>query len=171
MAFSMREFVKRGLLNAVGKQAEYQIIQRATGWLDKGVLEISDLEEIQNALNARSVVGDVTAPYAEVYSPPVGVPDESDSMAAEGDEMSDAAPQSVPEEPEDAAQGDGTISQSVPEESDNMTAAGDETSDAAPQSVPEESEGVTAEDETPEPIPETAPQEPDGGRREIGGAI
>ena len=61
MAFSTRNFVKQGLLNAVGKQADYWIIQNALGWHEKGVLEVSDLEEIQNALNATGhIMGDVT---------------------------------------------------------------------------------------------------------------
>ena len=51
--FSMRAFVKRGLLAAVGKQPDYWIIQTATGWCEKSVLELSDLEEIQNALDAK----------------------------------------------------------------------------------------------------------------------
>lgn len=61
MNFSMREFVKRGLLDGVGKRAEYLIIRDAAGWHEKGVLELSDLEEIQEALNATgAVLGDVT---------------------------------------------------------------------------------------------------------------
>ena len=64
MGFSMRDFVKRGLLNAVGKQADYLIIRNAAGWHEKGVLELSDLEEIQNALNAQgNIVGDVTREF------------------------------------------------------------------------------------------------------------
>ena len=64
MAFSMKNFVKRGLLNAVGKQADYLIIRNATGWHEKGVLELSDLEEIQNALNAQgNIAGDVTREF------------------------------------------------------------------------------------------------------------
>lgn len=58
MAFSMREFIKRGLLNAIGKQPEYQIINVAAGWHEKGVLQQSDLEEIQNAMDARTAAGD-----------------------------------------------------------------------------------------------------------------
>lgn len=50
MSFSMRDFLMKGFKNAIGKQAPYQIIQNAAGWLDKGVLTLSDLEEIQNAL-------------------------------------------------------------------------------------------------------------------------
>lgn len=48
--FSVRDFVKQGFLKAVGKQAAYQIIQNALGWMEKGVLEVGDLEEIQAAL-------------------------------------------------------------------------------------------------------------------------
>ena len=57
--FSMRAFVKRGLLNAVGKQPDYWIIQTATGWCEKSVLELSDLEEIQNALNAKDAENNI----------------------------------------------------------------------------------------------------------------
>ena len=61
MAFSTRDFVKQGLLNAVGKQADYWIIQNAMGWHEKGVLEVSDLEEIHNAIHAAGhIMGDVT---------------------------------------------------------------------------------------------------------------
>ena len=60
--FSMRNFIKQGFLNAIGKQADYLIIQNAAKWHEKGVLELSDLEEIQAALNARGTIeGDVTA--------------------------------------------------------------------------------------------------------------
>ena len=44
--FSLKEFVKKGLLNAVGKMADYQVILNAAGWLEKGVLDESDLAEI-----------------------------------------------------------------------------------------------------------------------------
>ena len=57
--FSMRAFVKRGLLAAVGKQPDYWIIQTATGWCEKSVLELSDLEEIQNALNAKDAKNNI----------------------------------------------------------------------------------------------------------------
>ena len=51
--FSLKEFIKSGLLKAVGKMADYQIILNAAGWLEKGVLDESDLEEIQNAINGQ----------------------------------------------------------------------------------------------------------------------
>lgn len=48
--FSLRDFVKDGLLKAVGKMADYQVILNAAGWLEKGVLTEGDLAEIEAAL-------------------------------------------------------------------------------------------------------------------------
>ena len=50
--FSLKEFVKSGLLKAVGKMADYQVILNAAGWLEKGVLDEADLAEIQSAMDA-----------------------------------------------------------------------------------------------------------------------
>lgn len=57
--FSLRDFVKSGLIRAVGKMADYQVILNAVGWLEKGVLEESDLAEIQALIDARYVVEDM----------------------------------------------------------------------------------------------------------------
>ena len=54
--FSLKEFIKSGLIKAVGKMADYQIILNAVGWLEKGVLEESDLAEIQAAIDAQYIV-------------------------------------------------------------------------------------------------------------------
>ena len=51
--FSLREFVKNGLLKAIGNMADYQIILNSAGWLEKGVLTESDLAEIQTAIDAQ----------------------------------------------------------------------------------------------------------------------
>ena len=51
--FSLRAFIKTGLLGAVGIMADYQIILNAAGWLEKNVLLEEDLAEIQAALDAR----------------------------------------------------------------------------------------------------------------------
>lgn len=48
--FSMREFVKKGFLDAIGKMADYQIILNAAGWHEKGVLTEDDLSEINQAM-------------------------------------------------------------------------------------------------------------------------
>lgn len=44
--FSLKDFIKKGLLDAVGKMADYWVIFNAAGWHEKGVLDEADLEEI-----------------------------------------------------------------------------------------------------------------------------
>lgn len=51
--FSLRAFIKKGLLDAVGKMADYQVILNAASWHEKGVLDESDLAEIQTAIDAQ----------------------------------------------------------------------------------------------------------------------
>lgn len=63
--FSLREFVKKGLLGAVGKMADYQIILNAAGWLEKGVLTEDDLAEIEAAIDAHNTVEETPAEDAE----------------------------------------------------------------------------------------------------------
>lgn len=46
----LRNFVKKGLLDAIGKMADYQIILNAMGWFEKGVLLEEDLIEINQAI-------------------------------------------------------------------------------------------------------------------------
>ncbi len=53
--FSFRDFVKNGLIKAVGKMADYQIILNAAGWHEKRVLTESDLEEIQAAIDKQYI--------------------------------------------------------------------------------------------------------------------
>ena len=45
--FNLKEFIKRGLILAVGKKPDYEIILASVGWLEKGVLLEGDLAEIQ----------------------------------------------------------------------------------------------------------------------------
>lgn len=52
--FKLKEFIKKGLLEAVGKMADYQVILNAVGWYEKGVLEEGDLAEIQTLINAKN---------------------------------------------------------------------------------------------------------------------
>lgn len=53
--FKLSDFIKNGLLKAVGNMADYQIILNAAGWFEKGVLLESDLAEIQSAINAQYI--------------------------------------------------------------------------------------------------------------------
>lgn len=50
--FSLGNFIKKGLLDAVGKMADYQVILNAMGWYEKGVLTEEDLSEINDAIDA-----------------------------------------------------------------------------------------------------------------------
>ena len=52
--FNLRDFIKKGLLDAVGKMADYQVILNASGWLEKGVLTEDDLAEIDAAIIAHN---------------------------------------------------------------------------------------------------------------------
>ena len=63
--FSLREFIKKGLLDAVGKQADYQVIFNATGWLEKGVLNEADLAEINEKIEAQNVPVEIPADDGE----------------------------------------------------------------------------------------------------------
>lgn len=56
--FSLREFLKRGFLDAVGKMSDYQIILNSVGWMEKGVLTEEDLSEINAAIEAQYVVSE-----------------------------------------------------------------------------------------------------------------
>ena len=51
--FSLKEFIKKGFISAVGHMADYQIILNAVGWFEKGVLTENDLEEIQTAIDGQ----------------------------------------------------------------------------------------------------------------------
>lgn len=51
--FSLKDFIKSGLIKAVGNMADYQIILNAVGWLEKGVLAESDLAEIQAVIDSQ----------------------------------------------------------------------------------------------------------------------
>ena len=51
--FSFSDFIKNGLIKAVGNMADYQIILNAAGWFEKGVLTENDLADIQLAIDSR----------------------------------------------------------------------------------------------------------------------
>lgn len=56
MAFTLKNYIKRGLIAAVGKMADYQIILNSAGWMEKGVLDETDLMDIQTSIDAQYVV-------------------------------------------------------------------------------------------------------------------
>ena len=51
--FSLRDFVKKGLIDAIGKMADYQVVLNAAGWLEKSVLSEDDLAEIDAIISAQ----------------------------------------------------------------------------------------------------------------------
>ena len=53
MAFTLKNYIKRGLIAATGKMADYQIILNSVGWMEKGVLSEEDLADIQAAIDAQ----------------------------------------------------------------------------------------------------------------------
>ena len=53
--FKLNEFIKKGLLDAIGRMADYQIILNAAAWHEKGVLTEGDLAEISAALGSDEV--------------------------------------------------------------------------------------------------------------------
>lgn len=63
--FSLRAFIKKGLLDAVGKMADYQVILNAASWHEKGVLDESDLAEIQTAIDAQVIAEEVSEPEVQ----------------------------------------------------------------------------------------------------------
>lgn len=63
MSFNLREFIKKGLLDAVGHMADYQVVLNAAGWHEKGVLTVDDLAQIQTAIDARNTPVDADMEY------------------------------------------------------------------------------------------------------------
>lgn len=54
MSFDFRNFVKKGLMDAIGKQPDHWVILNAAGWHEKGVLLEEDLKEINSLIEARN---------------------------------------------------------------------------------------------------------------------
>lgn len=52
--FSLSAFIKNGLIAAVGRMADYQVILNAAGWFEKQVLTETDLVEIQQKIEEKN---------------------------------------------------------------------------------------------------------------------
>ena len=52
--FNLKDFIKKGFIEAVGKMADYQIILNAAGWFEKGVFSEEDLSDIQMVIDAKN---------------------------------------------------------------------------------------------------------------------
>lgn len=60
--FSLKKFIEDGLIKAVGKMADYQVILNAAGWFEKEVLDESDLADIQSAIDAKNTPVEIPEP-------------------------------------------------------------------------------------------------------------
>ena len=58
--FNLKDYIKKGLILAVGKKPDYEIILASVSWLEKGVLLESDLAEVQSAIDNQYVTEEVT---------------------------------------------------------------------------------------------------------------
>ena len=56
MKFSMREFVLKGLIAAIGVQSDYWVILESAKWFEKGTLLEEDLIEIQNKIDEKNTL-------------------------------------------------------------------------------------------------------------------
>lgn len=54
--FDLKSFIKKGLLDAVGKTADHQIVLCAAYWFDKRVLTEADMIDIKTALKPTRVI-------------------------------------------------------------------------------------------------------------------
>lgn len=61
----LKKFVKKTLMDAIGHQPDYWVEANALGWFEKGVLDESDLMEINEAIEAKN------APVEEPAEEPV----------------------------------------------------------------------------------------------------
>lgn len=52
--FNLREFVKKGLLKAIGIQSDYWVMLTSANWFSKGVLLEEDMIEIQSAIDEKN---------------------------------------------------------------------------------------------------------------------
>jgi hypothetical protein len=57
--FTLKEFIKKGLIEAVGNIPDYKIRLSAAGWLEKDVLIEADLVDIDGAIEAQYKIEEV----------------------------------------------------------------------------------------------------------------
>lgn len=57
--FTLKEFIKKGLIEAVGNMPDYKIRLSAAGWLEKDVLTEADLVDVDVAIESQYKVEEV----------------------------------------------------------------------------------------------------------------
>ena len=55
----LKEFIKKGLIEAVGNMPDYKIRLSAAGWLEKDVLTEADLVDIDTAIEGQYKIEEV----------------------------------------------------------------------------------------------------------------
>lgn len=58
--FNLKDFILKGLKDAIGRMADYQVILNAAGWHEKGVLAEADLAEINTMIEAKNAPAEET---------------------------------------------------------------------------------------------------------------
>lgn len=58
--FSIREYIKIGYLDAVGKMPDYWVILNSMGYMEKGILLPEDLAEINAKIKEKNTPKEVT---------------------------------------------------------------------------------------------------------------
>lgn len=66
--FNLKDFILKGLKDAVGKMADYQVILNAAGWHEKGVLAEADLAEINGMIEAKNTSAETTESAEETLN-------------------------------------------------------------------------------------------------------
>ena len=51
--FTLKEFIKKGLIEAVGNMPDYKIRLSAAGWVEKDVLTEADLVDVDAAIESQ----------------------------------------------------------------------------------------------------------------------
>lgn len=54
MSFDLRSFVKKGLIAAIGVQADYWVMLTAANWYTKGIITTDDIAEIQELIDKKN---------------------------------------------------------------------------------------------------------------------
>lgn len=56
--FDFKGFIKKGLMDAVGKMTDYEVMFIAAYWFDKHVLSKADMTDIMTAIKATAITED-----------------------------------------------------------------------------------------------------------------
>lgn len=121
--FSLREYIKKGFLEAVGKMSNYQIILNSAGWMEKGVLTEEDLTEISTAIEAweaeQNAVHETVDPSEEI--PVEDLLEEIDEILSSDETVIDDTEEVTEETTEDPAETTGEVIEDAVEESTEET--------------------------------------------------